>query len=493
MAAEVWMFTVERNGELATFSPTVRELLDVSECLFVALDRHARVVLINQKACALLGYEEAELIGLDWIETAIPERDRDTIRSVFQRIMSGGLAGLARYQNSLLAKDGTESVVAWHNSVLTDVFGDRIGTLSSGVDVSATSGDDSARLSERELGQLRYALDQAAIVARTDVAGRIHYVNDKFCEISGFSREELLGQDHRIVNSHYHPRAFMKDLWRTIGRGNVWRGEICNRRKDGGEYWVDTTIVPLLDERGKPYEYIAIRTDITDRKRAELQLREQESLTKLGEMASVVAHEVRNPLAGMQGALQVIARRMDQESTERAIIGDILDRIRALNDTLEDLLSFVRARTPTLGRVEIQAVAVSTISQMQGDPRADGVNISVDGEDLVCSADVSMFSAALLNLLLNAAEATGSGGHVTVHCTVENGVGKVVVQDDGPGIARDVVEKVFEPFFTTKARGTGLGLPTVRRWIQIQGGDVRIECPPRGGTRVILTLPLAES
>ena len=154
----------------------------------------------------------------------------------------------------------------------------------------------------KSLDEIRYALDQAAIVAATDQRGIITYANDKFCEISKYSRQELLGQDHRIINSGYHPREFMRDLWRTIARGQVWRGEIRNRAKDGAFYWVDTTIVPFLDGAGKPRQYLAIRSDITARKRAEAQLREQAALTHLGQLTAVVAHEVRNPLAGLRVA-----------------------------------------------------------------------------------------------------------------------------------------------------------------------------------------------
>jgi len=344
--------------------------------------------------------------------------------------------------------------------------------------------------STHELEQIRYALDQSAIVATTDVPGRIKYVNEKFCEISKYSRAELMGQDHRILNSGYHPKDFMQGLWRTIARGHIWRGELRNRAKDGSIYWVDTTIIPFLDERGKPWQYMAIRYDITERKRQEQRLLEQATLTTLGEMAAVVAHEVRNPLAGIRSGLQLLASLFPEAADGRELIGEIVARVDSLNSVLDDLLTFARVRELKRAEIDLMHLLTDLKASAKLDPAMRDVTIELVGEPATIEADADQLRLVITNLVINAAQAMNYVGRIELGVSaLDQHRSVVTVSDHGPGIPGELRERVFEPFFSTKHRGTGLGLPTAKRIVEAHGGQLTLAESPSGGTIARLTLP----
>jgi PAS domain S-box-containing protein len=342
----------------------------------------------------------------------------------------------------------------------------------------------------QQLGDLKRALDAAAIVATTDVTGRITYANDKFVEISGYSRDELIGRDHRIINSSLHSKEFIRDLWRTIANGRVWHGEIRNRAKDGHYYWVDTTVVPFLDDRGKPYQYIAIRADITARKSAEERLTHQAALARVGQLAAVVAHEVKNPLAGIKGAIQVLMSRRPRGDGELVVMTEIVSRVDALNELIGDLMLFARPRAPKLAAVNVRGVVSEAADMLRRDASAAGIAVTVVADDLSVDADADLLRATLLNLLINASQAMSGKGRIAIEARAEGAEIAIDVRDTGPGIPPELRDEIFEPFFTTKARGGGLGLPIARRTAELHGGTLTLGCPREGGTVMTLRFPV---
>jgi PAS domain S-box-containing protein len=256
----------------------------------VRLERQARLLNLTQDAMIVWVAEDGEISFWNraaeemygWTESeALGENVHALLKTWFPETLERAQAELFendRWEGELwhTTRDGATLIVA---SRWVLEHGESSHVLETNTEIGKRRRNEEAlKASLKELSDLKFALDESAIVAFTDQKGRITYVNDKFCEVSKYSRDELIGQDHRIINSAYHPKDFIRDLWRTIARGRVWRGELRNRAKDGSIYWVDTTIVPFLNERGKPYQYVAIRYEITDRKKAEEDLRESNAL-----------------------------------------------------------------------------------------------------------------------------------------------------------------------------------------------------------------------
>ena len=222
---------------------------------------------------------------------------------------------------------------------------------------------------------------------------------------------------------------------------------------------------------------------------ADEQLREQATLVTLGEMAAVVAHEVRNPLAGVRGAIQVIGHQLPPSGEDAAIIEEIVARIDSLDALMKDLLLFARPPQMRPSAVDVLALAEETSALVRYDPVARDTRFEITGSAATVMGDPHLLQIVLLNLFLNAAQAMLGRGTIHIAVDASDGACRITVADTGPGIPADIRDRIFAPFFTTKARGTGLGLATAKRLVDIHHGRISIECPPEGGTVITIVLP----
>ena len=369
---------------------------------------------------------------------------------------------------------------------------------------------DELERSLKELADIKFALDQSTIVAITDQRGIINYVNDAFCRISKYSREELLGQDHRIINSGYHPKEFIRNLWTTIASGKVWKGDLKNRAKDGSIYWVDTTIVPFLDAEGKPYQYVAIRHEITELKVAEEKILQQAAelkraaqLSFVGELAAGLAHEIKNPLAGIQGTVDILIRRRDASDPETEALQAIRHEVERIDGTMRALLERARPRVVSVrasSLTEIVGRAVNLARAQSRNEATPGHRVKVEFEPpadpIIIPIDAPQIEDAVLNLIINAIESADGDGQVKIRVAQDDpetdfeDEAIVEVSDNGRGISEADLLRIFNPFFTTRPGGTGLGLPAVRRIARAHGGGVVVKSSLGTGSTFTLHLPI---
>lgn len=363
-----------------------------------------------------------------------------------------------------------------------------------------------------DLEEQKFALDQHSIVAITDVAGDITFVNDKFVEISGYSRSELLGKNHRILSSGYHDEVFFNEMYDTITTGKVWHGEICNRTKDGRFYWVDTTIIPFMDDFDDPESYIAIRTDITQRKRIEGELIKAKEAAEIAtqqksEFLANMSHEIRTPMNGIIGMAGLLLNTQ-LSAKQRSFAEAAMNSADALLTIINDILDFSKIEAGKLELEEVPfdllALAEDVSELMAFKCREKGVDMMLDyvpeTKQSVCG-DPGRVRQILLNLLSNAIKFTEEGYIVLKVESLSEQAGmityQVSVKDSGIGIAEEKLDHIFNKFdqednsTTRKYGGTGLGLAICKQLCGMMQGDIRVESRKGEGATFSFTMKLA--
>ncbi|MFY9923533.1 MAG: PAS domain S-box protein [Opitutaceae bacterium] len=478
----------------------------------------------NPGAERMFGYLASEAIGKSMLMLFPPDRANEE-EEILTRIRRG--ERMEHFETARLRKDGSRIEVSVTISPIKDGHGRIVGVSKIARDVTEQKNSEKRLLDTvREMRDIRAALDEHSIVAVTDAAGRITYVNDKFCAISKYSRSELLGNDHRLINSKHHSKEFIRNLWATIGRGEVWQGEIRNRAKDGTHYWVATTIFPRLSETGRPLQYISIRTDITQRKADEAALQRfaadvAEKNKELETIVYTVSHDLRSPLVNVQGFGKQLNRACDKIQAAIAAGKDGLVPAADLKSIVEvaipQALRFINAgvnkmevllngllRYSRLGRItfaiqplDMNEMISEIIAAMRFQIDDAKAEVRVDALP-ACVGDRAQTSQAFANLLDNAIKYREPSRPLRVKISgrVEAGLSVYSVADNGVGIAPDHQVKAFEIFHRLNpdsASGEGLGLTIAQRVLERQGGKIWIESKEGVGSTFFVALPTSGS
>jgi len=341
------------------------------------------------------------------------------------------------------------------------------------------SKDNRMQATLKELADMKAALDAAAIVSITDQAGNIIYANDKFCEISQYSRGELIGQNYKILNSGYHPKEFFHQMWATIAAGHIWRGDIRNSAKDGSIYWVDTTIVPFLDEQGKPYQYVSIRYEISSRKMMEEQIKELPAriIQAQEQECERIARDLHDDLGQSLATLKML---LQSAWLQKSTSVNPLKEHKKILGYLDTIIDKSRNLAMRLRPSTLEALGLTTAINLMIDEinRAGKGRITFTHSHLVNlrfqSEAINVFriiQEALTNIVKNA-QAT----HVQVALRVVKNNLKITIEDNGRG-------------FILKDKSKGLGLITMRERTSLLGGKMEIQSQLNQGTTIIVDIP----
>jgi two-component system sensor kinase FixL len=461
-------------------------VLNASDDAIIATDLTGKVFTWNRGAERIYGYSAREFVGRS-LGDLFPATQHGEQASILGRIAAG--SRVDPHDSVHLVKGGHRIEVLMTVSPILDA-GERV--VGAAVTARDQTGQHRTERNLRSSEARGRAIIETAVdaIILIDRRGCIESFNPAAERLFGYPAAEVIGRNvstlmpepYASEHDHYLRRYSMTGKRHIIGIGR----EVTARRRDGTTFPGHLSVAELSIEG--EVKFTGIVRDLTDRVKLEMKLREESGLVRLGELAAVLAHEVKNPLAAVSGAIQVLSERLPSEE-DREIVGEVLRRLDGLSTMMSDLLLYARPPKPKRSPVQIAELVAVLVAFMHHDKNWSDVQVSVDGEAPTVQADAELIKVALQNLLVNAAQAMQLRGHIQLRLgSYADGI-HIDVIDEGPGIPPDVQDRIFTPFFTTKARGTGLGLPTVRRIAEAHGGSVAIVSSGPTGTHVRFILP----
>ncbi len=458
----------------------------------IVIDGRGVIENFNPAAERLFGYTEAEMVGRN-VSLLMPSPFHEEHDGYLHRYHTTGQAAITGTGRQVSGRRKDGSVFPLHLSVgemfidgerkFTGVLHDLTRRLELEQSLRARE--------ERWRAVMDSAVDGIIVIDRR---GAIESFNPAAVRMFGYSEAEVAGQNvNKLMPSPYHDehdgylsRYADTGQAKIIGKGR----EVTGRRKDGSTFPLHLSVGETV-VRGGERRFTGILHDLTQRVELEAQLREQNALAKLGEMAAVIAHEIKNPLAGIRGVVQVIGGRLPAEGNDAKMMKEIVSSIDSLDAMMKDILQYSRPPTPRKAPTQILPLIQLTADLITRDRDAGELQIEIGGSSPPVPADPEMLKMVLQNLLINGAHAMRFRGRLRVGVEALGEWCRISISDSGPGIPLEIREKIFLPFFTTKNRGTGLGLATSKRFVEAHHGRITIDCPPAGGTTVTIQLPAA--
>jgi PAS domain S-box-containing protein len=328
----------------------------------------------------------------------------------------------------------------------------------------------------------------------TDARGRMIYVNPAFEQVTGYSRDELIGGLPSIISSRKYPPEFWAAVWRKISAGQVWNGEIENTRKDGEPIYTHLLISPIIDNDGTVVGYLGAHRDITKQKQLEQQLMHSQKMESLGTLSAGIAHEVGNPLASISSIVQVILRTTaDDYAKEKLML--VESQVHRITKIIRDLVDFSRPSNYQVQPTNVGKILTESVEIVKLAKKAKNISfrIQIPSKVPVISLVPDQISQVFINILLNAVDAMeGKEGKVEASIQTNDRSMIISIADTGPGIPAENHEKIFEPFFTTKrvGEGTGMGLWVSYGIVQSFRGDIAVKSSKGKGAIFTITLPL---
>jgi PAS domain S-box-containing protein len=478
-----------------------RRTLEDIELAAISVDRRGVATFCNDYFLGLTGWRREEIEGQDWVERCVPENKRPVIRDILRQVANPS-ALPNHFELTVLDHQGGEHLISWNNTLTYDADGRVVGITGIGEDVTEQ------RQNENELRKLYRAVEQSpSIVMITDREGMIEYINPKFTEVTGYSADEVIGRNPNILQSGEKTTDEYRELWQKLNRGEEWRGEFHNRKKNGELYWESASISAIRDNEGVVTHYLAVKEDITQRKALEQTVEERtreladaKALAAMGRMASMVAHDLRNPLSSIKMGWQILGKKYAGDRDVRELKDIAQEQIHYMEYILTDLLTYSRPDAIRLEWLSIDRLLDSTLNLIQ--KRVEDLNVVIETDYAAglptLPGDPNKLRQAFSNLILNAAQATEcnekQNRHVTVQTSLRLGddTGTAIhvrICDNGCGFDPESVNKYFEPFYTTRAKGTGLGLAIVRQIVDQHGGEVHLSLNKDKGTCAEFILP----